>query len=206
MAVEVVGLMSLTSLRDPAKNRDKEQIMSRKEEDSWEIRAFERDTIGNMLGCTWPPRFYTCTFCRREFRSAQALGGHMNVHRRDRVKLHHSSTTVAKARPSPIFLHARDQEFATNGGLCLVYSMPNPNGSVLVGREIMKASMDSSSSPLTCDSPNLATDKYSSNATSPSVLDGFEIMGSRHDTSDATLMEEIDLELRLGRKSPPRWG
>ncbi|CAA7041912.1 unnamed protein product [Microthlaspi erraticum] len=35
----------------------------------------------------WPPKNYTCSFCRREFRSAQALGGHMNVHRRDRAKL-----------------------------------------------------------------------------------------------------------------------
>uniref|UniRef100_A0A0D9ZPZ0 C2H2-type domain-containing protein n=1 Tax=Oryza glumipatula TaxID=40148 RepID=A0A0D9ZPZ0_9ORYZ len=31
------------------------------------------------LGGTWPPRSYTCAFCRREFRSAQALGGHMNL-------------------------------------------------------------------------------------------------------------------------------
>lgn len=39
------------------------------------------------LGGAWPPRSYTCAFCRREFRSAQALGGHMNVHRRDRAKM-----------------------------------------------------------------------------------------------------------------------
>lgn len=38
----------------------------------------------------WPPRSYSCSFCRREFRSAQALGGHMNVHRRDRAKLKQS--------------------------------------------------------------------------------------------------------------------
>ncbi|KAF0892205.1 hypothetical protein E2562_014798 [Oryza meyeriana var. granulata] len=41
----------------------------------------------DVLGGTWPPRSYTCAFCRREFRSAQALGGHMNVHRRDRAKM-----------------------------------------------------------------------------------------------------------------------
>ncbi|XP_048539106.1 transcriptional regulator SUPERMAN-like [Triticum urartu] len=39
----------------------------------------------------WPPRSYTCSFCKREFRSAQALGGHMNVHRRDRARLRHGS-------------------------------------------------------------------------------------------------------------------
>jgi len=38
---------------------------------------------------TWPPRSYPCSFCKREFRSAQALGGHMNVHRRDRARLRH---------------------------------------------------------------------------------------------------------------------
>ncbi|KAL4295815.1 hypothetical protein GQ457_12G032380 [Hibiscus cannabinus] len=46
---------------------------------SWEERVF--------ADCMWPPRSYSCSFCDREFRSAQALGGHMNVHRRDRAKL-----------------------------------------------------------------------------------------------------------------------
>ncbi|XP_062187744.1 uncharacterized protein LOC133891071 [Phragmites australis] len=54
---------------------------------SWEELAFARDAAGNLGGCVWPPRSYTCTFCGREFRSAQALGGHMNVHRRDRARL-----------------------------------------------------------------------------------------------------------------------
>ncbi|KAK1298534.1 putative transcriptional regulator RABBIT EARS [Acorus calamus] len=55
--------------------------------DSWEEQAFAEDSAGHLGGCVWPPRSYTCTFCRREFRSAQALGGHMNVHRRDRARL-----------------------------------------------------------------------------------------------------------------------
>ncbi|XP_031483917.1 zinc finger protein 10-like [Nymphaea colorata] len=52
-------------------------------DDTWEARAFAEDS-SNL---TWPPRSYPCTFCRRQFRSAQALGGHMNVHRRDRARL-----------------------------------------------------------------------------------------------------------------------
>ncbi|CAO2825545.1 unnamed protein product [Amaranthus hypochondriacus] len=39
------------------------------------------------LGLIWPPRSYSCSFCKKEFKSAQALGGHMNVHRRDRALL-----------------------------------------------------------------------------------------------------------------------
>ncbi|KQJ81432.1 hypothetical protein BRADI_5g00676v3 [Brachypodium distachyon] len=44
-------------------------------------------------GVPWPPALqrssYTCGYCKREFRSAQALGGHMNVHRRERARLRH---------------------------------------------------------------------------------------------------------------------
>jgi hypothetical protein len=54
------------------------------------------------LGGAWPPRSYTCAFCRREFRSAQALGGHMNVHRRDRAKMrggnHGAAAAAAQAQ------------------------------------------------------------------------------------------------------------
>ncbi|KAJ4719970.1 putative Transcriptional regulator SUPERMAN [Melia azedarach] len=58
--------------------------------DSWEERAFAEDAAGSLGGCVWPPRSYSCSFCRREFKSAQALGGHMNVHRRDRARLKQS--------------------------------------------------------------------------------------------------------------------
>ncbi|XP_061360943.1 transcriptional regulator TAC1-like [Gastrolobium bilobum] len=36
-------------------------------------------------------RSYSCAFCKRGFSNAQALGGHMNIHRRDRAKLKQSS-------------------------------------------------------------------------------------------------------------------
>ncbi|KAL5231899.1 hypothetical protein ABZP36_030675 [Zizania latifolia] len=55
--------------------------------ETWEERAFAEDSAGHLGGCIWPPRSYSCSFCGREFRSAQALGGHMNVHRRDRARL-----------------------------------------------------------------------------------------------------------------------
>nr|GMC59093.1 probable transcriptional regulator RABBIT EARS [Ipomoea batatas]GME13576.1 probable transcriptional regulator RABBIT EARS [Ipomoea batatas] len=51
----------------------------------------------------WPPKSYSCSFCKREFRSAQALGGHMNVHRRDRAKLKRSNNTnTMDSSPPPI--------------------------------------------------------------------------------------------------------
>ncbi|XP_010524045.1 PREDICTED: transcriptional regulator SUPERMAN [Tarenaya hassleriana] len=60
----------------------------------------------------WPPRNYACSFCRREFKSAQALGGHMNVHRRDRAKL--------RQLPSWIF---------GSSHLCIPNPNPNPSPS-----------------------------------------------------------------------------
>lgn len=59
---------------------------------SLEEKAFAEDASGHLGGCIWPPRSYSCSFCKREFRSAQALGGHMNVHRRDRARLKQSLT------------------------------------------------------------------------------------------------------------------
>ncbi|KAL5199592.1 hypothetical protein ABZP36_020795 [Zizania latifolia] len=66
------------------------------EESSW--RMSMREPWSSMLA--WPPRSYPCGFCKREFRSAQALGGHMNVHRRDRARLRHAaSPPPAPPRP-----------------------------------------------------------------------------------------------------------
>ncbi|WVZ83926.1 hypothetical protein U9M48_031020 [Paspalum notatum var. saurae] len=60
----------------------------------------------SLAGCfSWPSQrsppppssSYTCGYCRREFRSAQALGGHMNVHRRDRARLRQCCTAAHPA-------------------------------------------------------------------------------------------------------------
>ncbi|XP_073062058.1 uncharacterized protein [Primulina eburnea] len=39
-------------------------------------------------------RFYECVFCKRGFDTAQALGGHMNIHRKDRAR--NKPTTPSK--------------------------------------------------------------------------------------------------------------
>ena len=39
---------------------------------------------------------YNCTFCRRGFPTAQALGGHMNVHRKDRPGIGASAGPAAR--------------------------------------------------------------------------------------------------------------
>ncbi|KAJ9146703.1 hypothetical protein P3X46_028936 [Hevea brasiliensis] len=68
----------------------------------------------------WPPRSYFCNFCGREFGSAQALGGHMNVHRRDRARLKQSPGF------QNYFLHHQHQN---HHKITLVY---NPNSRAFV--------------------------------------------------------------------------
>ena len=73
----------------------KAPIIGDDRKNNWEERAFAEDAGGSM----WPPRSYSCTFCKREFRSAQALGGHMNIHRRDRARLKQNLSTHHNHEP-----------------------------------------------------------------------------------------------------------
>lgn len=68
-----------------------------------------------MSGFSWPPRSYTCSFCKREFRSAQALGGHMNVHRKDRARLRQISP------PN------KDGQYTTTSTILNLNLKPSPN-------------------------------------------------------------------------------
>ncbi|KAH0887813.1 hypothetical protein HID58_050242 [Brassica napus] len=71
------------------------------------------EEYGGGGGCMWPPRSYTCSFCGREFKSAQALGGHMNVHRRDRARLKQqslSSSSTDQATPLDYDHHQQVQK------------------------------------------------------------------------------------------------
>ncbi|XP_047952280.1 transcriptional regulator SUPERMAN-like [Salvia hispanica] len=59
--------------------------------------SFERD---RAHGFSWPQRNYSCSFCSKEFKSAQALGGHMNVHRRDRARMRLSPNPNPNPNPN----------------------------------------------------------------------------------------------------------
>ncbi|XP_043693250.1 transcriptional regulator TAC1-like [Telopea speciosissima] len=44
-------------------------------------------------------RSHVCVFCKRGFTTAQALGGHMNVHRRDRAKIKQNEASLVSNVP-----------------------------------------------------------------------------------------------------------
>ncbi|KNA08853.1 hypothetical protein SOVF_158970, partial [Spinacia oleracea] len=75
-------------------------------------------------------RSYTCNFCKKGFSNAQALGGHMNIHRRDRAKLRdelstddysptHSDLSTSKTRSSRLYVskesRTKDDIWVGNG-------------------------------------------------------------------------------------------
>ncbi|CAI9092489.1 OLC1v1027741C1 [Oldenlandia corymbosa var. corymbosa] len=113
------------------KNKQLVMMNSQFQASSWEEQAFAEDAAGPLGGFVWPPRSYSCTFCKREFRSAQALGGHMNVHRRDRARLKQSlcnenATTDQDSSTSP---HHQGSDDHLRVSLPLSSSSSSTNGS-----------------------------------------------------------------------------
>ncbi|XP_020581087.1 transcriptional regulator SUPERMAN-like [Phalaenopsis equestris] len=60
---------------------EKQKATSDNQAESTEPAADEPGTSAGSV------RFYDCIFCKRGFTTAQALGGHMNIHRKDRARL-----------------------------------------------------------------------------------------------------------------------
>ncbi|KAJ1414593.1 Zinc finger C2H2-type [Sesbania bispinosa] len=185
-------------------NPREQQQQEEEEEESWEVRAFAEDTR-NIMGTTWPPRSYTCTFCRREFRSAQALGGHMNVHRRDRARLHQPHPHP----PTASFINIPSQELVANAGLCLLYHLPSPNASssAFTSPSLNNANGESPSTLLSISSSyspnNLMMQSFNLQAAAPPPY--FTKVEQPQPTTSTSInnnghLEELDLELRLGHK------
>ncbi|KAF4365795.1 hypothetical protein CsatB_026380 [Cannabis sativa] len=64
---------------------------SSEENDNSGVVSRSVDESGNGGG--GGKRSYECTYCKRGFTNAQALGGHMNIHRKDRAKAKQQNPT-----------------------------------------------------------------------------------------------------------------
>ncbi|CAN8268688.1 unnamed protein product [Cochlearia groenlandica] len=99
-----------------SKNNNNNNIYGRARTSPWcygDYEAYQQEHE-YLLGFSWPPRSYTCSFCKREFRSAQALGGHMNVHRRDRARLRLQQSSSSSSTPSPPYPNPNYSSMATS--------------------------------------------------------------------------------------------
>uniref|UniRef100_A0A0D9W296 C2H2-type domain-containing protein n=1 Tax=Leersia perrieri TaxID=77586 RepID=A0A0D9W296_9ORYZ len=130
-------------------------------------------------GFSWPPQrspsssSYTCGYCRREFRSAQALGGHMNVHRRERARLRQCPN------PSSIVHGGRTHPLPN-----LNFSPPSPP---LPQQQEYYCSGDR---------PAVVYSFFSTTATAMAVTKGLEV--DLELEVGGGIEEGLDLELRLG--------
>ncbi|XP_038883849.1 probable transcriptional regulator RABBIT EARS [Benincasa hispida] len=191
-------------------------------DDSWEEQAFADDAAGRLGGCVWPPRSYSCSFCKREFRSAQALGGHMNVHRRDRARLKHESFKPQIETHHQILPNLQQQVCDDN----LVFN-PNPKSSSssfclstfpsqnLVESDLTpittttlhkwhqsselspKTSDDKDDDAVFCNKRKRTTDHPPSSTVAFFIRS--EVIGLSHSS-----VEDLDLELRLGGGGRPK--
>ncbi|XP_071721672.1 transcriptional regulator SUPERMAN-like [Rutidosis leptorrhynchoides] len=93
---------------------DHHKFKSKWESNHHNLTYDHKEYYGSYQGFSWPQRNFMCNFCNKEYKSAQALGGHMNVHRRDRARLrlssppldqHHSNSNSYNPNPIPNNLH-----------------------------------------------------------------------------------------------------
>ncbi|PSS13997.1 Transcriptional regulator SUPERMAN like [Actinidia chinensis var. chinensis] len=161
--------------------------------------SFERDLT---CGFSWPQRNYPCGFCKKQFKSAQALGGHMNVHRRERAKLRDSTSWESpnlSPNPNP-------------------NPNPNPKPRFLpyLSCHSFLASLSSQSSSASIDEekmlhlkPHSQLDHVSKKMREGDFLgvgkkksslkeDGFRVMKKDEKIERLDLGMDLDLELRLG--------
>lgn len=125
----------------------------------------------------WSVKNYACSFCKRQFRSAQALGGHMNVHRRDRARL--------RLLPSSLNSECPNHNKFIN---------PNPNFSSLSTPTSSSAKLlPYNHNPHFFSSPNSLTCLGLSS--SASIEKGKQIFNSPHDQNILLSPKRDDMEI-----------
>ncbi|GAB2301362.1 hypothetical protein Dimus_035390 [Dionaea muscipula] len=159
----------------------------------------------------WPPRSYSCSFCKREFRSAQALGGHMNVHRRDRAMLKQIPTVEANNHDhedqdhnqhpliKPLGSSQGKHPAAANPSISVAGLPPKVPSDDAVQTKLAiglgEEALGGSFKALSCKRHKSSSPTNSSLKAAPLVF-----LNQCGDVFDS--VEELDLELRLG--DPPK--
>ncbi|RWW26394.1 hypothetical protein BHE74_00009737 [Ensete ventricosum] len=159
--------------------------------DGW--RAMEATKIEESGDRATGARSFDCSFCKRGFSNAQALGGHMNMHRKDKAKLKHPSRCgnpfpSENAVPSYLPIVAGYMSPASHESACISawrWSLPGAeDDSYRYGRLVDSARRSTL--------PSRASGHGSRSPPGGEVL---EMQHVRHGLVEA----ELDLELRLGR-------
>ncbi|CAL4896305.1 unnamed protein product [Urochloa decumbens] len=130
-----------------------------------------------------PRPYYECVFCKRGFTTAQALGGHMNIHRRDRAK--------PAARDSPAGITSVSQNVECYNKYRHLLAPPPPSSPIPVGAAGSSFSLHYVSSAGVGAAARLDAEGRSPSSVSPRELTLF---------SEANCKRDQDLHLGLGRQ------
>ncbi|KAK1430410.1 hypothetical protein QVD17_13119 [Tagetes erecta] len=147
---------------------------------------------------SWPPKCYTCSFCKREFRSAQALGGHMNVHRREKAKLRQIApqTCLSFLNPQSHFL---DQNPNPNPNFTTTFSSTTPSFPTRFPPFRYSCCLpfsDPCRFHLLCRSNGLKSEAFRSRKSEEN--EGMIVKKSDNGLLVQPKFDDLDLELRLG--------
>ncbi|XP_071713622.1 uncharacterized protein [Rutidosis leptorrhynchoides] len=179
--------------------KNKNSIINKSFSHSWEEQAFAEDAQGPFGGFVWPPRCYSCSFCKKEFRSAQALGGHMNVHRRERAKLK-QPINCTRPNSSSFFESSSPSFLLSSDSPSRVSSIP------ILGQESTNIGCNSDAKSCVCDEVlvvgSVATDLY----LGFDERDDEEVLNCKRRKTVfisplivGSMENHVDLELRLAR-------
>ncbi|XP_020573153.1 zinc finger protein GIS-like [Phalaenopsis equestris] len=94
--------------------------------------AMSGDDSTAATSSTHAGRYYECIFCRRGFSTAQALGGHMNIHRRERPRIRPATALPPLRREEGYHPYLRDQQWhpPTPAAENYVVYFPGPSSSM----------------------------------------------------------------------------
>ncbi|PIA45294.1 hypothetical protein AQUCO_01700675v1 [Aquilegia coerulea] len=160
-------------------------------EDKEGVRSSEQAAIDDG-GTT---RYYECVFCKQGFTTAQALGGHMNIHRRERARNRQPTLPTATTQPMEDYSRAALISRPTSSHLPC-YSQPQETPS--------NYHMYLPPSPSSSRHPRLSHTNQSKRSLRLFEEDHYTNLGLQIGSNEEDQkmqygeQDEVDLELRLG--------
>lgn len=131
---------------------------------------------------------YECVFCKRGFTTAQALGGHMNIHRKDKAKTRTSQSVSAK-------IDAKSCSYEPIQSFVPHYVVDPEVRGYYHNQELV---VPSSSWVLRPQETHHEETDYLSSENPWNMSNDLEIVDENNKVKYGEEHEELDLELRLG--------
>ncbi|KAL9150455.1 hypothetical protein ABFS82_12G168700 [Erythranthe guttata] len=158
--------------------------------DSSRLIKSDQITESDFVSNIGQENYYRCSFCKRGFSNAQALGGHMNIHRRDRAKLRSQLISDRDDDQNLLSLHITNNKMNSRAA---------NNSSAAYAKEKLTSLTSETTRSL------LYTSNISIHRRLPAEVPPPESGGDHEEAAAGrSLIDKhvIDLELRLGQQNP----